>query len=174
MGVVGAPEHDRRGWVYRFHLGETSVRGSGSFEVRRGRTRLARVLCLLLHLPLEGSEVPVHVEVQRYDRCEVWTRVMGERAYVSRHERHGELTTERIGPLALRFRVLVDGEGIGYEQEKAMLRVGALTLPLPARACPRVSARAVSCGDAAFFVRVDVTALHKVPLFSYWGMVKEA
>jgi Domain of unknown function (DUF4166) len=174
MDHIDAVDRGQHAWIFRFHLGHASVLGVGSFEVCRARTRLARMLCALLRVPESGSAVPVRVDIRRQGGREVWTRAIGKRVYVSRQVRTAGLVRETIGPLQLCFRVAVDDDGLGYEQERAMLRLGRLRVRLPQRAAPQVRARAVARGPTSFFVRVDVCAPAAVPLFSYWGMVEEA
>jgi Domain of unknown function (DUF4166) len=161
-------------WALRFHLGEASVRGRGTFEVTRGSTRRARLACVLLRAPRRGSAVPVRVEVLRHADGEVWTRVIGGRRYISRQVRSGTRVLERIGPLELDFAVTVDGNGLRYEQTRTALRLGRLRLPVPRWLCPSVRARVEARDDSSFFVRVDTCAFGPEPLFSYYGTVLEA
>ena len=167
-------EPDRSAWVFRFHLGEASVRGIGSFEVRRGQSRWARILSALLRVPQAGSAVPVRVDIRRHGDREVWTRQLGRRVFVSRQRRLAGFVRERIGPLELQFRVAAETDGVAYAQEKAALCLGPLRLGLPRHLAPQVHARAVARGARAFDVRVDVCAPQAEPLFSYWGTVEEA
>jgi hypothetical protein len=173
MAGVGKAEGAESPWVFRFHLGEASVRGIGSFEVRRGPARVARLLCALLRAPLSGSAVPVRVDVLRLPDGEVWTRVIGGRTYVSRQVRRSRLVQERIGPLELDFLIAVDDDGLGYEQARAAVRLGRLRLPIPRPVAPSVRARVQARGERGFFVRVDACGPGALPLFSYNGVVEE-
>jgi Domain of unknown function (DUF4166) len=170
MAGVGKADGAESPWVFRFHLGEESVRGVGSFEVRRGPGRVARLLCALLRAPRSGSAVPVRVEVLRLPDGEVWTRDIGGRTYVSRQVRRSRLVQERVGLLELDFLIAVDEDGLGYEQARAAVRVGRLRLPIPRRVAPSVRARVRARGERAFFVRVDAYAPGTLPLFSYYGV----
>jgi hypothetical protein len=174
MVGVGKADGAEAAWAIRFHLGEASVRGIGSFEVRRGPTRVARLLCAMLRAPLSDSAVPVRVDVLRRSDGEVWTRVIGERTYVSRQVRRFRLVQERIGPLELDFLIAVDDDGLAYEQLRAIVRLGRLRLPIPRRVAPSVRASVQPRGERAFFVRVDACGPGAIPLFSYYGVVEEA
>ena len=160
-------------WVWRFHLGEASVTGTGRFEVRRGRRRLARLAATLLHLPEQGRNVPVRAAIERNGAREVWTRTFGSRTYTSRHERHGTRVLERLGPLELRFRVSADGDCVRFQQEGVGVRAAGLRVGLPARLGPRVRAYAEGRGQRPFFVRVEVSAPLAGDLLSYWGRLTE-
>ncbi|HEX2772370.1 MAG TPA: DUF4166 domain-containing protein [Micromonosporaceae bacterium] len=173
MGNLSGPGAAPGDWLRRFHLGPASVRGAGSFDVRRARTRFARSVCALLRVPVEGSGVPVRIEIEREGDRELWTRRFGGRRYVTRQVRGSGSRTERIGPLELRFRVVATDATVSFEPESSALRVGPLGLRLPAPLAPRVHAHAESRGEAAFFVRVEVNAPARVPLFCYSGMVTE-
>jgi hypothetical protein len=173
--MAGVDAVDRaRHWVFRFHLGDASVRGIGSFEVRRARTPVARLLCGLLRVPRSGTGVPVRVAILRRADGEVWMRVIGGRHYVSRQLRRPGRVLERIGPLELEFVIAIDGNGIRYNQTNAALRLAGLRLPIPRRAAPSVHARAEVRGERGFFVRVDVNGPRALPLFSYSGLIEEA
>jgi hypothetical protein len=174
MASVDALGRAGQHWVFRFHVGAASVRGIGSFEVRRAPARVARVLCAVLGLPCSGAAVPVRVVIRRQADRETWIRVIGRRHYVSRQLRRPGLVVERIGPLELYFVVAIDVDGIRYDQTNVALRLGPLRLPIPRRAAPSVRARAHARGERAFFVRVDVDGPRALPLFSYWGLIEEA
>lgn len=174
MDFADAVDHDRRRWVFRFHLGDASVLGIGSFEVHRGQTRLARMLCTLMRAPKTGSAVSVRVDIRRQGGREVWRRTIGSRVYVSRQVRTAGRVRETIGPLEVCFRVAVDDDGVGYVQERVVLRLGRLRVRLPRRVAPQVHARAVERDETSFFVRVDVCVPPEARLFSYWGVVEEA
>jgi Domain of unknown function (DUF4166) len=173
MAGVGKAEGAELPWVLRFHFGEASVQGIGSFEVRRGRAGVARLLCALLRVPRSGSAVPVRVDVLRLPDGEVWTRVIGGRTYVSRQVRRDRRVRERIGPLELDFRIAVGGDGLEYEQVRAAVRLGRRRLPIPERAAPSVHVRVQARGVRRFFVRADAYGPGALPLFSYYGVVEE-
>jgi hypothetical protein len=174
MVGVGKAAEAEAAWAFRFHLGEASACGIGSFEVERGSARLARLLCALLRAPLSGSALPVRVDVLRRPDGEVWTRVIGNRTYVSRQVRRSRLVQERIGPLELDFLITVDDHGLAYEQLRAIVRLGRLRLPIPRRVAPSVRARVQPRGERGFFVRVEACGPGALRLFSYSGIVEEA
>ncbi|HZM76548.1 MAG TPA: DUF4166 domain-containing protein [Candidatus Limnocylindrales bacterium] len=173
MPGVGKADGVESAWAFRFHLGEASVRGIGSFEVQRGPARVARLLCALMRAPVSGSAVPVRVDVLRRPDGEVWTRVIGGRTYVSRQARRSRRVQERIGPLELDFRIAVEADGLEYEQVRATFRLGRLRLPIPRGIVPTVRARVQTRGEHSFFVRVDASGPGALPLFSYYGVVEE-
>jgi hypothetical protein len=100
-------------------------------------------------------------------------RTFGERSYRSTHERRGPWVLERIGPLELRYRVLVQRDRIQFCQQRAGLRAGRLRLGLPPWASPQVRAQAAGQGPGPFFVRVEVSAPLVGLVLAYWGYLTE-
>lgn len=160
-GVLDAP-------VRRLHL---CARGAGTFAVRRGQGRLARVVARLMGLPASGEEVPLLLSVEAHGGGERWRRSFAGREFVTEQGEHAGLMAERTGPFELLFRLKAEGGALLYAQEDAALRVKSLRVRLPRLLAPRVEAweRADAGGVR---VSVCVTAPLVGPLIRYEGLVK--
>ncbi|GII86076.1 hypothetical protein Ssi03_40660 [Sphaerisporangium siamense] len=176
-------EDEAQKWMRRFHLGEESVGGTGVLEVRRGPGPLGRLVCVLLRLPRTRAAAPARVRVVRSGSAgglkERWVRRIEGRALVSVQTRAGERAWERHGPLEIRTRTTLSGQGVEVVQEEAVLRAGRLRLRVPDRLAPRVAARAwVEPEDRArrpprFHVEVRVTLPVAGRVLTYRGHLAE-
>lgn len=143
--------------VRRLHA--AGVRVTGSFTVRRGASRTARMLASLLRLPAPGEVVPVQLRVTPSGDGERWHRTFNNRAFVTQQHAHdAALLAERMGPFEVRFRLCVEDGALVYQQESAALRALGLRVTLPAALSPRIEAseHAESCDGRAGGVRVSV------------------
>lgn len=155
--------------VRRLHL---CARGAGTFAVRRGEGRVARLLARLLGLPLSGEAVPLRLSIEPHAGGERWRRNFAGREFVTEQGAHeGALMAERTGPFELRFRLTAEGGVLKYTQEGAFLRVTSLRVRLPQRLAPRVEARE-RAAEGGVHVSVRVTAPLTGPLISYEGLVR--
>ena len=155
--------------VRRLHL---CARGGGTFAVRRGEGRVARVLARLLGLPASGEAVPLLLSVEPHGGGERWRRNFAGREFVTVQGEHaGKLMAERTGPFEMLFRLSVEGGALAYRQEGAFLRIKGLRVRLPRLLAPRVEAweRAAEGGVS---VSVRVTSPLTGPLISYEGLVR--
>lgn len=155
-----------------FHLAETSVRGSGTFVVKRGRGLLPGLLAAVLHLPPTGI-ARVRIEIDRRGDREMWRRWFGETPYSTEQIRRGRQRIERVGRLELRYRLAASARAIRYVHERTALRLGHLTIPLAPWLSPKVTARAWNSRREGFFVAVSVWAPVAGPLLSYAGYLEE-
>ncbi len=154
--------------VRRFHA---RPRSSGTFAVRRGRGRLARLLARLLGLPREGEAVPLRLTVTPHGGGERWHRDFGGDDFVTEQREHaGALLAERAGPFELLFRLTVEGGALAYAPAGAGLRAGGLRVKWPRALAPRVEARERADGRGVR-VRVRVTAPLAGLLIEYEGHV---
>lgn len=177
-GVARAGLYERlvgEGWggldepVRRLHL---CARGEGTFAVRRGRGRVARVVARLLGLPRSGGAVPLLLSVEPHGGGERWRRNFAGREFVTEQREHtGALMAERAGPFELLCRLEVEGGALAYYQEAAILRVRSLGVRLPRLLAPRVEARERADVGGGVRVCVRVTAPLFGPLISYEGLV---
>lgn len=154
--------------VRRFHA---HARSSGTFVVRRGGGRLARLVARLMGLPEAGEAVPLRLTVTPHGGGERWHRAFADKNFVTDQRAHaGSLLAERTGPFELLFSLTVEGGALVYSQEDAFLRVRSLRVRLPRRVAPRVAAweRADNRGVR---VSVRVTAPLVGPLIEYEGQV---
>jgi Domain of unknown function (DUF4166) len=95
-------------WV---HSGE-SRRLRGSVTVERGSGVVARMLGILASLPAAMRAAPIEVRIEVTGTGEKWVRLFaGQHLMVSTLKTEGELLVERLGPAALKFRLVVrDGK----------------------------------------------------------------
>jgi hypothetical protein len=111
-----------------------SVHGGGSHHfagtatVERGKSLVARWLCVVASLPPSLNDVPVTVDIEERADGEAWTRRYGTSAPMrSTLRRQGSQLAERLGPATLTFRLTADDGAIVW----TLVRVSALGCPLP-------------------------------------------
>ncbi|MEU8271642.1 DUF4166 domain-containing protein [Sphaerisporangium sp. NPDC049002] len=174
-------------WMWRFHLGDETVRGTGVLEVRRGPGVLGRAACAVLGFPRTCTAVPALVTVHRSPMedpetgearvAERWERTIGARRLISVQSRAGDCGWERHGPLEIRTRTVASPDEVNVVQVGAVLRAGRREIALPDRFSPRVFAHAwVEAGDRdrrppRFHVAVRVTVPLIGVLMSYRGQM---
>src|SRR5262245_60122224 len=84
--------------VRRLHGQGEVVHAVGTFEVRHGRGRLARLLAWMARLPAAAPAVAVRLTVTPSDRGEEWRRTFGGRPLVSFQWRRSDgLLAEGMG-----------------------------------------------------------------------------
>lgn len=124
--------------VRSFHA---RARSSGTFVVRRGAGRVARLVARLLGLPEAGEAVPMRLTVTPHGGGERWHRAFADKDFITEQRTHtGSLLAERTGPFELLFSLTVEGGALAYSQKDAFLRVRSLRVRLPRRLAPRVEA----------------------------------
>lgn len=154
--------------VRSFHARALS---SGTFTVRRGGGRAARLVARLLGLPEAGEAVPLRLTVTPHGGGERWHRTFDGRDFITEQRAHaGSLLAERTGPFELLFRLDVEGGALAYRQVGASLGAGGLRVRWPSRLAPRVEARERADGRGVR-VSVRVTAPLLGPLIEYEGRV---
>jgi hypothetical protein len=91
-------------WV---HSGESrSLRGLVTVE--RGSGVVARMLGVLASLPAAMWDAPIEVRIEVSGTSEKWVRLFaGQHLMASTLKRDGELLVERLGPAALKYRLVV-------------------------------------------------------------------
>lgn len=156
--------------VRRFHACGAA---EGTFKVRRGASRPARLLARLLRLPPGGETVPLRLLVEPLEGGgERWRRTFDGADFVTEQRAHaGLLLAERAGPFETLFRLSAEGGALAYRSESAGLRVWRMKLRLPRRVAPRVEAweRAERGGVR---VAVRVTSPLVGLLIEYEGLVR--
>ena len=162
--------------VRRFHVcGDSGARAVGTFTVRRGTSRAARLLARLLRLPQSGEAVPLLLSVTPREGGERWHRSFAGVDFITEQREHegGLLLAERAGPFETLFRLAADGGALAYRSEGVAVRAGHLRLQLPRRLAPRVEASERACVDGAGVrVSVRVTAPLVGLLIEYEGLVR--
>jgi hypothetical protein len=162
--------------VQRVHVGQTSLRAEGVFQVRRAPGWLAGLLLDVAGVPPAAEAIPVRLAVQRRGPVERWHRVFGSRPLVTlqRAAPDGRLI-ERIGSLELRFRLLVEDGALLFRQERLAVCLGSWRLRVPGWLALRVDGRE---GPADANDRTSVVVEVRGPtgglLFGYRGTVRWA
>lgn len=158
--------------VQRAHAEGPLLRAVGSLRVRHRPGRWAGLLPRVARVPAAGEAVVVRLLVERRGAAERWRRWFGGAPLVSLQRAAGPgLLDERFGPLALQFRLLVEGGALVYRQVGAALRFGPLRMPLPAWSALRVSACEEGAGPDRTWLTVEVRGPGGAFLFSYAGCV---
>jgi hypothetical protein len=105
-------------------------RWQGIASVQRGSIWLMRVAAAIARLPTSVRDVPTTVHIDVQGEREVWTRCFGDaRPMRSVLSAHRGLLVERLGLIAMTFRVVTRDGGINWE----LLRIAFLGVPLPRR-----------------------------------------
>ncbi|HEX8352051.1 MAG TPA: DUF4166 domain-containing protein [Pyrinomonadaceae bacterium] len=161
--------------VRRFHTYDGELRGAGTFAVRRGAGRAARLVARLLGLPEGGEAVPLLLSVERQaGGGERWRRSFAGKDFITEQGEHaGRLMAERAGPFELLYRLDAEGGALAYTQVGAALRAGRVRLRLPRRLAPRVGARERAAeGGECVHVCVRVTSPLVGLVIEYEGRVR--
>ena len=133
---------------------------AGPFRVTHGSGRLARLLARLMGMPPETDRVDLTLDILPHPGGQSWRRRFGSFRFDSLQTRRGPLLVERVGPMEVRFRLVVDGDALDYRLQEVRF-----VLPLPRWLAPRISAR-VAGGDAARVqVRVDLPIVGRVAMY---------
>ena len=156
--------------VQRAHRPSAMLRGT--FDVRHGRSPLARAIARIVRCPREAAGVEVTLRIEADDGVEWWHRTFDGRRMTTRQrsEEPGVLN-ERIGPLELLFRLQVEGGALRFGQVGARGRLAGLALPWPRWCRPHVEARGAR-GAGGVGVRVAVSLPRIGLLMSYAGRLE--
>ena len=161
------------------HLGQRDhLVAQGSFEVRGGQTRRARVIAALMRLPASGEKVATTLRVRRgAGGRQRWTRHFGKSRPIETVQLRGPAQTmeERFGPVRLRFELAQEGGSLRYVQVGAALGLGPLSCPLPAIFAPRVKGTEAGAGaPGRTVVDVEISTPLVGLLVGYKGWVEVA
>jgi hypothetical protein len=137
--------------VRRLHEGGVSARGV--FRVRRGASRLARLIASILRMPRPGEGVRVALAVESTRGEERWTRAFDDHPLRTVQWRRGALLVEAMGLVQCLFRLRADSGALVFEQVGAALGFRGFTVPLPRFLAPFIEGRAEPHEDG---VHVDV------------------
>ena len=81
----------------------TSAEATGTAEIRRGKTPLAKTIARLIGFPEAGSDVPLRVNFVVGNDIETWTRTFARQSFSSQqyagHGHASRLLVERFGPI---------------------------------------------------------------------------
>jgi hypothetical protein len=126
--VLGAPFAALDPCLRWVHGGE-SRRLRGSVTVERGGGVVGRIVGVLASLPAAMWDAPIEVRIEVTRTGEKWVRLFaGQHLMVSTLKREGQLLAERIGPAALKFRLLVRDGTLEWVLEH--VAVFGIALPL--------------------------------------------
>jgi len=160
--------------VRLLHSTGALMRGAGSFNVRRGNRRAARLLASLFRLPETGENVSTRVVVTPCRDGERWHRTFAGKSFVTKQRAHaGPFLAERIGMIEILFRLEVKNGALFYQQTMAVLNLGRWRMPLPGWLAPRVVAsEQVAAGATRVQVSVSVDAPVVGLLVAYSGTIE--
>ena len=139
---------------------------SGTVDVRRGKSWLARLACRVMGLPPEGTGQPLTVIFTPDDRGrEVWLRLFGGFPFRSLLTEHGpHRIAERIGLVTVTYQLTV-AEGT---LAQTVDRTTCLGLPLPRFLWPRITSLETE-HEGAYHFLVDAALPLVGPLVRYEG-----
>ena len=124
LGVEFAALDSCLRWV---HSGD-SRQLRGCVTVERGTSVVSKVLGVLASLPSAMTDAPVEVRIEVTGKGETWTRLFASHhLMVSTLQRDRGLLVERLGPAALKFRLLVRNGTLEWVLE----HVAAFGIALP-------------------------------------------
>lgn len=149
--------------------GETLTR-TGTFQVRRGTSLIAKFLQAVLGLPKQSAASAVTLRIEPQVTGEHWFRRIGDVAFDTIQSPATEnRLRERVGVVDLYFRLQVTDGGLKYHQVGAKLALGLLAIPLPRWFAPRVIASEMPCDEDVVDVSVHVTIPLVGLLIAYEG-----
>jgi hypothetical protein len=157
--------------IQRAHCNGTPVRAHGTFSIRHGPGRLARIVAIVLRLPDEANAVSTELTIIPEDDGERWERSFkGRRLTTRQYATRDGLLAERFGLLELRFALEVDDGALVYLQGRASIRLGPVRLNLPRWLAPRVSGREEAAGQQSR-VQIEVDLPFAGRLILYEGLL---
>ena len=158
--------------IDRAHQASPAISGHGCLTIRHGLNPIASVIARMMKLPPAGDKIDTTLLVSASGDGEHWTRNFGGR--VLRTEQYGlpsSFLGERFGALEFRFRLVIEGEALLYQQHsvRCVWRRSQWTIPAPI--APRIAAIERAAGAQAIDIEVRVTLPLVGLLLSYAGRV---
>lgn len=161
--------------VRALHDPESQVERRGSFTIRHGPRRLARLLVRLMRLPRAGTDIPTELTIEPRGRGERWRRRFGDDDLVTWQRPAGPDggLAERLGVIECSLGLEVTAGGLSYLQTRAALVVGPWRPPLPRWLSPCVEATEKPDAEGDFVhVEVQLSFPPLGVLISYSGDVR--
>lgn len=160
--------------VQRLHSGGMVTRGTGSFAVRHGTRRLARLMARLLRMPAVGENVSVGLVVTAHPEGERWHRTFAGKPFITeQRDDDGKFLVERNKGVDVWFRLAVIDGALLYQQTRAILNIGPWRLPLPRRLSTYIVASERAAADkSSVQVSVRVTMPLIGLLIEYEGNIR--
>jgi len=154
--------------LQRLHGGRGITRATGCLDVESDATWLGRILTRLLGLPELEKNVQVRLTVESDRNGERWERWFGDRRFISRQERRGDMFIESFGVLAIGFELVASEAGLRFVQQ----RTWWLGIPWPRPLGPRVEALEAPATDGW---EVDIRLALPLwgPLLRYHGIMRQ-
>jgi hypothetical protein len=172
--LMGSAWADLDEAIRQDHKGDARLCRRGLFRVQHGTSRMARFLITVLRLPSDTDAVITELVITPFERGEMWMRRFGDKTFVTKQaERAGGVLSERFSIIELRFRLAALNGALIYRSIGAAMRVGRLSVSLPAFLSPRVEAREATNGINRTSVSVAVTLPLAGLLFSYQGDIEK-
>lgn len=144
-------------------------RGTGELAVERSPQLIGRLLATLAGLPQTAEQVLVDLEVSAIAGGERWVRSFNGKPLVTTQRLWRSLLLETGGPLTFGFRLVVEGGGMRFDQQRTWF----MGIPLPKLLAPRVSAVATpAAGGWHIDVRMALPLIG--PMIRYHGIMVPA
>lgn len=125
LGATFARLDPKLQWV---HGGESRDL-QGTVTVERGSSLIAKILALLTSLPPALMSAPIQVQIRIEGNTEHWIRTYtGTHRMTSVLFPERDALVERVGPAALKFRIVERDGGMDWQ----LAKMAILSIPLPA------------------------------------------
>jgi len=150
------------------------LRCAGTFDIRYGSNRFARLLALTLRLPEEGSNLSTTLRIASMpDGGERWHRRFGASALTTTQRTlDNGWMSEQFQCLELRFRVDRTPVSVHHVQMNAACRFASLRVPLPRWLAPQVAgSETATSAPNRIRVQVEVRMPLLGVLLAYDGVV---
>ena len=128
---------------------------TGRADVRRGTTRVARVLATLFSLPPEGRDQPLRVTFEPRDGREIWSRAFGDKLFRTVQSEGAGVLLERAGIVRFSF---------GLETTDARLRLKLQRLHVLGLPVPRALHPAIETDEREVAGRYHFDVAARLPL----------
>ena len=170
--VLGDAWRDVAEPVRSLHDTRSIVGAHGNFRIVHGQHDVARFVAWMLRLPPPSESAETRLMVTAADSGERWHRIMnGRRVDTRQYESRASEMAERYGVLEFRFRLDASRGGLLYVQRQIALRVGPVSLRIPASWSPRVEAREDAAGPGRVSVAVRAWLPRVGLLIAYDGTI---
>jgi hypothetical protein len=140
--------------------------GRGQLAVERSRWLVGRWLATMAGLPQTAERVAVDLNSTAIAGGERWVRSFNGKPLVTTQRHWRGLLLESGGPLTFGFRLVVEGGGLRFVQQRTWL----LGIPLPRLLAPRVSA-VVTPAAGGWHIDVRMAAPLIGPVIRYHGIM---
>jgi hypothetical protein len=154
------------------HTTGSTVRANGRLRIGHGRSRFARLLAWLLHLPRASDGAETRLTVTPDESGERWQRTFEDRLLDTAQYEAGERElAERFGALEFRYRLETSQGSLVFRQLDAGVLFGSFRLRLPVMCAPRVDAREDALSARQLRVHVCVAFPVLGPVLTYDGVI---